>query len=182
MDPITSTFLLKSGYSIGKSILNQAFGKPKRFEDTAQGKRLQRISQRGAITPGMRSEEIGDVSRAVGAAGSRQRTALRGQLVSRGLGNSIAGVRAQRQIGTGVQAQIGATARDITRRNEASKIAAKEQLAIGQTASNQARRDFTRQNILGAVSGVAQAGMDYTCHWSNCSFRNCTRNTYKHRS
>lgn len=164
IDPVTGNFLLKaalkSAFSIGKSILNQRFGKPKRFENTPEGRRLKRQSERGSITAGMRSEEIGETSRAVGAVANRQAGRLRGRLISQGVGGSIAGVRAEADIGTGVQRAVSRTARNVTRRNEASKVVAKEQLAAGRTASDAARRDFTRRNIIGAVSGVAQAGTE----------------------
>jgi mannose/fructose/N-acetylgalactosamine-specific phosphotransferase system component IIB len=148
----------------GGALANWAWNKYQNkggFRDTDLAKRLKQIQERGAITSAMRSKAIGGTARTAGAIASRERTGLRGRLISQSMEGSIAGVRAQKDIGTGYMDAVAGTAREVDLMNEQSKIDAANQYAQQQYAFSQQQKAADAANNAQLISGIVDAGVGY---------------------
>lgn len=160
MDPLTAQALMQVGGAGAKWLFGQ-FNKPKKFEDTEYAKRLYDISKRGAYTSKVRSQIMGGVSRTAGAAASQARTGYKGNLIARGMENSIAGARGMGDIDTRYMNTLADTRRDVDIRNEQSKIDATDRYAQLKDASDAQRKQFSQMNNANLIGGVIDAGVGY---------------------
>ena len=136
--------------------------KPRRFEETEYGQRLQEVSEEGAYTPELRRKLIGQVSSAAGGIAQRRKAEIRGRLEAGGIGaGSIAGIRATTEPVLEQMRVVSRAQKDIGVEQERSKVAAKEEIARLSTMSEERRVESERQakgELAGGLIGAAGAG------------------------
>lgn len=113
MDPLTILSGVSTAYSLGK----QLFGKQKSFADTELGRKLKELSQKGIDTQPI----IGEISGNLANVSQQGKTALKGRLISQGMGGSIAGQRAISEIDTKRMDKLQKAIKDIQMKNEQLK-------------------------------------------------------------
>jgi hypothetical protein len=97
-----------------------------RLENTAYGKELQRQASEGRYSPSAISEMTGKVSRQAGNQANYQSVRTKGNLISRGMGNSIAGQRLLSEPYTAAAETVSDYRGGLETANEASKVSARE--------------------------------------------------------
>ncbi len=132
--------------------------KPQRFGETPSGAFYRRIGAQGRISSRARSQILSRTGQAAGDIAQGRSADIRGYLHSQGFGGSVAGAALVDAPKAAVQKQLGSTARDIEIQNELSKVGAQERFAAGETASLDARRQYSAalsQNLIGGLTGAA---------------------------
>ena len=146
MDPLT---LLALG-STAASGLGMLFNKRKSFSDTAYGKKLRELSARGVdLAP-----VIGAIGKETGAAAQQAKTALKGRLISRSMGGSIAGQSSISGIDVKRMDQLQRSLKDLQFKNEQLKTQYGLQYTQATTAYDTANQEQT-QNALSDMFGVS---------------------------
>lgn len=133
--------------------------KPPRYEETARGKYLMGRSRYGRYSPQARRSILGDVSRATGGVAQQEKASLRGLLTSRGLGDSIAGIRLLSEPEIKRMGILGDVEERLGRESELSKGRARETFATERTGYGEQRRAGEQQARTSLLSGLTQAGM-----------------------
>lgn len=133
--------------------------KPPRYEETARGKYMMGQSRYGRYSPQARRSILGDVSRATGGVAQQEKASIRGLLTSRGLGDSIAGIRLLSEPEIKRMAILGDVEERLGRESELSKGRAREAFATERTGYGEQRRAGEQQARTSLLSGLTQAGM-----------------------
>ena len=141
---------------IGGYISAKQAGPPK-FDNTPYGKYLQRLSKTGMYNPQTQAAVLGDVGAVAGAEAGKRTSSIRGYLENRGLGRSIAGVRALDEPRQDVQRSLAETGRKLTVANEGSKVQAASEFAQNQNQYMLARRQANAQATGALFGGIADA-------------------------
>ena len=134
-----------------------------RAEQTATGRDLMRRSQYGAYDPAARRKIIGAASRASGNAAQTAAADMRGQLVSSGMDDSIAGQRLMATPALQRAGYLAETGERMEAENEQAKGMAREQFAGLQDRLDEQRRYSRRQglqSLLGGAINAAGAGIN----------------------
>lgn len=155
-------WMIPAAFELGKTALdywNARKQRTSRFQDTAYGKHLSKVSREGKYSPAMRRTVLSQVGARSGNIAQQQRAGTRGYLESRGMGSSIAGARLLNEPGRDVMREVSGTTKRLTIENEASKAYAAERLAMGKTSSAERRKAETAQMTSSLVSGLASTGM-----------------------
>ena len=117
------------------------------------------LSRHGRYSPLARRSILGDVSRATGGVAQQEKASIRGLLTSRGLGDSIAGIRLLSEPEIRRMAILGDVEERIARESELSKGQAREAFATERTGYGEQRRASEQQARTTLLSGLTQAGM-----------------------
>lgn len=131
--------------------------KTPKFEETAEGRRLMGVSREGEFNPLVRRSLLSGVSRRGAETAEIEKNRIQGNLIARGMGDSIAGQSLLAQPGLNRIRTVGEAAEDIERRNELSKERARDEFARGVTQAKEQRRQETNQARMGLISGLTSA-------------------------
>ena len=129
------------------------------FGKTPLGQELSRVGKEGMYSPEMRGQIMGQVGSQTGNVAEQTKATLRGYLASRGMDNSVAGVRTLASPDLNRQRIMGDTGANLNIQNEQSKANAKMQYAQARTNwGEQGRQEenAARGQLLG---GLGNAGM-----------------------
>jgi len=132
--------------------------KPPRYEETARGKYLKGRSRYGKYTPQARRSILGGVSRRTGGVAQQEKASIRGLLTSRGMGDSIAGIRLLSEPEIKRMAILGGAEERLGIESELSKGRAREAFATEKTGYGEQRRMEESQARGGLLQGLVGAG------------------------
>lgn len=150
-----------AGAQVAGSVAGYIAGRKNRtpkFETTATGRELTRVSKEGRYSPATVGRILGETSKRAGNVAQTRRAATRGYLASIGAERSIAGASALSQPLRDVQRQVGNVGTRLAVENAMSKQDAAMQLALGTDESRARRRSENLQAIGGLIGGLTQAG------------------------
>jgi len=152
-----------AGMQLGKGLAGW-LTRPKipRAEQTARGRELMRRSRYGAYGPVAQRNILSAAGRASGAAGQTARVGIRGGLVHRGMGDSIAGERLLAEPGLRRSRYLAETGERLGTENELAKTEARSDFATLQDQMDATRRESRRQglqSLLGGGLGAVEAGV-----------------------
>ncbi len=147
---------IPAAVELGKTLLSKKQSTPNPLSGE-YGQYLNRVKKEGKYSPVMQSGIMGKIGAEAGNVAQGQVASIRGNLESRGMGNSVAGVRALASPGLKQQEILADKAADLTTANEESKAAADEKLAglMGNWRNQRAAEDTANQNRI--VSGLGNA-------------------------
>ena len=154
----------QAGMQVGKGLAGWLM-RPKipRAEQTARGRELMRRSRYGAYSPVAQRNILSAAGRAGGAAGQTARADIRGGLVRRGMGDSIAGERLLAEPGLQQARYMAEAGEGLETENELAKTEARSDFAALQDQTDSARRESRRQglqSLIGGGLGAVEAGVD----------------------
>ena len=133
--------------------------KPPKYEETARGKHLMGRSRHGKYSPRARRSILGGVSRRTGGVAQQEKASIRGLLTSRGMGDSIAGIRLLSEPEIKRMAILGGAEERLGIESELSKESAREAFATEKTGYGERRRAGEQQARMSLLGGLTQAGM-----------------------
>jgi len=131
--------------------------KPPRYEETARGKYLKGRSRYGKYTPQARRSILGGVSRRTGGVAQQEKASIRGLLTSRGMGDSIAGIRLLSEPEIKRMAIMGEAEERIGIESELSKERAREAFATEKTGYGERFRTGEQQARMSLMQGLTGA-------------------------
>jgi len=117
------------------------------------------MSKQGIYSPQAKSSMLGTAGREMGNVAQRTTADTRGMLESRGMGRSVAGIRALNEPRMNLMRNLGDFSRNIDAQNEMSKVEGAGQYAGLLDRYNQAKQDVSTQNWNQKVGGLMNAGM-----------------------
>ena len=129
---------ISAGVSALGSFLSNRNRTPK-FGSSEYAQYLRGIGKTGIYTPTVRNRILGSISRTAGNTAQQRTSYARGQLESRGMGRSIAGLRLLDRPGREAQYQVAEGAEKIETENELSKVNANESYARAMWENQQQR-------------------------------------------
>lgn len=133
----------------------------KKYDKTAEGKYLKKLSKEGAISPEERARILAEQNRTLGGQAEVARAQAKGDLINRGFEGSIAGARQLAAPNIARMQQLGETSRDISAQNEQSKREALRQYALRKTQYSENQAAQNRQALGELALGLGQAGAGY---------------------
>ena len=116
------------------------------FEETESGKLFSKLSETGTYSPLTKRSILRTAGMTGAGEASKIRSGTRGELFSRGLQGSVAGVRALAEPGIAHGRNLLGLSGDIERQNEASKLRALEMFGKGIDTTEERRRAAEYQN------------------------------------
>ena len=149
---------IKAGTSIA-GYLSARRNKIPNFANTQYGQQLKTQGEQGIYSPDTQSKMLSETTRMAGNIASGRIASTRGYLASRGMGTSIAGVRALDQPVQDVQRQVSEQANQLQIANEQSKIAARERYAEMLYENMLRRKRGAKEDVGALLGGLAGAGL-----------------------
>ncbi len=148
---------IQGAATLGKYIYDRNKRTPD-FSSTAYGRYLKHKSQVGIYPETVKEKILSQIGAEAGNVGQQQRAIIRGQLLSKGMGGSVAGVRMLNEPSQDRMRGIITARKQLEIENEMSKQQAGEQLAMGETQIAEQQRAEKRANVGGLIGGVVSAG------------------------
>lgn len=184
-------YLIPSLIQAGGGLLGYAT-RPKRrpitpaFETTKYGGLLQKRAREGLYPPSVRGGILRGIGERTGSVAQQERARIRGGLVSRGMGESVAGLRVLGEPGRRRMGILGEAERGLMVESEMGKRQAEEELArlstefgMRRSAEEEQIRLEAKQAISDLVGGFAGAGMMGVTDWIERMDYNELMNIYK---
>jgi hypothetical protein len=145
-DPLT---LLSGAMTLGSGVAS-LFGKKQSFKDTEYGKMLKQLANKGMDI----SQIMGGIGSETGNVAAQAKTALKGNLISQGMGGSIAGQSSISNIDVKRMDQLQRAMKDLQTQNEQLKMQYGLQYAQAGTEFDMAQQQ-QQQGALGDLFGVS---------------------------
>ena len=153
---------IPAGISAAQAFAQNYFARKNRtprFQDTAYGQYLQKMSKVGRYSPGTERKMIGRVSGTAGNIAQGEKTELRGYLESRGMGGSMAGTRTLKEPGMEHMRTVSDYTKQLDIGEESTKSEAAGAFARGRTETGDIRRREKMQMTGDLIGGLAETGM-----------------------
>lgn len=161
MDPVTLALIVGGTKAVGsgvKYLTNRSFNKNRpKFGSSAYGKYLSKISKQGIYSPKARGEIVNRATGRASEVGERGKKDYAGRLTALGMEGSVAGQEGANRFDANTQRVAAETAREITLKNEASKVRAEGEFAERKYADALRGHKLRRENVNQLVSGMTDA-------------------------
>jgi hypothetical protein len=149
--------LAQAGVS-GAKWLSSKYGKKKpSMKDSPYGKELSRQANEGMYSPKAKAIMTNKAGQTFGATADDSVSDYKGQLISKGMGSSIAGAKGIKDIKLKQAEAVQKVASKVELDNETSKVSAKKELSMGQYQDKLANWEASNSRNQELVSGVGGA-------------------------
>ena len=183
IDPATAMMVYAGAKAVGKGfqwIHNRySLGNKPKFADSAYGEYLKKMQKEGKYSPEAQGRIESSVSRTAGQVASDQSSDYRGRLISRGMGNSIAGIRGDKDIEQRRIKAVADVSDKIATENELSKKRAGETLAKGtysdKLATWKAKTDMDNKAIGDLATSVGDVTTAYAGYKNPTDLKSLTK-------